>query len=50
MVELGVLSSLVHSLQGLDSEMRESHFHVITAMVESGPSAHFANGHILIIY
>ena len=50
MVETGVFFSLVDSLQQLDVLEREPHFQVITAMVESGASAHFANGRLYIVY
>jgi hypothetical protein len=51
MVEAGVFFNLVNSLQRFDSPLvRESHFQVIAAMIESGAPAHFANEILFIIY
>jgi hypothetical protein len=50
MVETGVFFNLVSSLQRFDSPVRESHFRVIIAMIESGAPAPFANEKLFIIY
>ena len=50
MVEDGAFFHLLDSLQQFDSPVRESHFQVIAAMIESGAPAHFANEAIFIVY
>ena len=50
MVEAGVFFNLVDSLRRFDSPVRESHFEVIAAMIESGARAQFANEALFIIF